>query len=1003
VTVTGDEPITFKVLGEVSAWRGGTELDLGPRKQRGVVAMLVLRGGGPVSVTDLVAAVWNESSPHDGPNVVSKYVGRLRRLIGDDTIFDRVDSGYQLRADRVVLDIAEFERRMGRYHEWRRRGELGEAAGEIHQGLALWRGDPLAGVEGAYFDVERARLAERHLNTLEERIDVDLALGRHHQVIDELVALATAHPLRERLAGQLMLALYRCGRQADALAAFRDIASQLADDLGIDPGPDLVRLRDAILRAAADLLVGEPRESAVTVPRQLPAAVADFTGRKAELDSLAELLDSGAEGCARVIALIGPGGVGKTSLAVQLAHRVRERFPDGQLYVQMSQVDVDEAHTRLLRALGVADGAMPVPAERSALYRSLTADRRLLVVLDDVSAESQVLPLIPASARSALLATSRENLAALPAARRLELDTMPHVEGRRLLDQIVGPARTGRESDRADEIVALCGGLPLALRIAGARLTANPHWTVARFAGRLADTRRRLDELRHGDLEVRASLQLSFDGIGTDAAALLVRISLLNVPDFAQWSCAAVLGRRIEDTDDAIDQLLAARLLEPVRHAGFHGMRYRCHDLVRLFAREHAERLLTAAERDEVLDRALGAWLWLAERADSALPHGIFDRPRGPTERHRADLPAEIDPLDWMHEERAAIASLIAQAIDTGRIGCAWELAGAMTAFYEFRSHMADWLSTHTKTLNALRGRGDLLGEGVILRGLAELHTGQDRVAESVECFQLARNLFVQLGNEHAAAVCDAGLGLMYRISGRYSEALAVFASCAVRSVSTGHARAESYALHGSGVVHLERRRLDDAERDFARALRLAGESGFRRGEAQSLRGLALVRVERDDLDGADLFLARSMEICVDLGETNGEANALQLLADVKLRQHKTDGVRPLLTRALEVFEDSGDLFGQALTLRTLGQLCADTGDTGQALRHLDRSVRIWAGLRLPLWHARTLRVLGDVHGRRGEVDLQRRAWATAHRLFDSIGAPEAVATGLLLDAQEPG
>lgn len=972
------------MLEGIAAWRGEAELDLGPRRQRAVLAVLLLRAGRVVPTGDILSAVWGEKLPADGPNVISKYIGRLRRLLGDE-VLNRADAGYVARVDDDAVDVAVLERELASARALRRNGDTAGAAARLHAAHRLTHGTPLAGMTGTFFELERERLAELVFTVTEERIDADLELGRQVELVAELTGLVAAHPLRERLSSQLMLALYRTGRQAEALAVHRTLRERLADELGVDPGPEVTSAYETILRA-------EPENTLVRIPQalphQLPAGIGDFTGRAEELSWLtAEFRASGA--ATRVVAITGRGGVGKTSLAVQLSHQIRDAFPDGQLYVELTATDaVSDLYARLLRALGVGGGAIPEPAERAAMYRTLTADKRLLLVLDNATAEDQVRPLVPASTAATVVVTSRNRLTGLPAARRLELNTMPADEARLLLDSIVGAERLAREPAEADELVRLCGRLPLALRIAGARLAANPHWTVRRFVGRLADERRRLDELRHNDLEVRASLNLSYRVLSPRARDLLTRISLLEVPAIAAWTAAVLLDCDLDSAEDVLDQLLAARMIE------VGDGRYRCHDLVRLFSREQAEQTLTAAERDDVLDRALGAWLHLAEQADLMLPHGYFQCPPGSAHRHALapDVVRALlaDPLAWFQDERTTLTALVRQAIGAGRVAAAWELAASALAFYEVRAHFADWLDTHTRALAAVRAADDLMGTAVILRGLGELHTCQDRIAESIDCFSAARNIFVRLGHRHGIAVCDNGLGHMYRVSSQYEPAAAAFRAAAASSAADGFPRTESYARHCLGVVLLEQRDFEEAEQEFQAALALAASSGFRRGEAQSERGLGLLHLTLGDLATAERHLQRALAISIELAEPSGEANAMQLLVDLRIRQAELAGLRPMLRRCLEIYTELGEPFGQALVLCTAGELLLAEGRPAEALTRLTESVEVWSGLGLPLWHGRVLNVLGRAYAELGHDEDAKTAWRQAFELFTEIGAPEA-------------
>ncbi|WNI14161.1 AfsR/SARP family transcriptional regulator [Actinacidiphila sp. ITFR-21] len=1013
--------VGYRLLGAVGAWRDGREVDLGPHKQRAVLATLLLRAGQVVPTRDILHAVWDDEPPADGPNVVSKYVGRLRRRLGGGDALPWAGYGYCVPAGPAALDLAAFEERTARARVHRAAGDLESASRELERADALWTGPALTGLDSPFFDTERDRLGELRLAAVEEHADIDLRLGRHRRWAAELARQVAAHPLRERFAEQLMLALYRCGRQADALSVYRMLRGRLTAELGVEPGPRVARLHQAILRAEPGLDTGaepEPEPDAGRAvtrpvpepeppaprPHQLPAAIGDFTGRAAELGELRDWLHGppAEGGRARVAIVTGPGGVGKTSLALQAAHLSRAIYPDGQLYVESApDTEAADVCARLLRALGVGGAAIPEPAERAALYRTLTSGKRLLLVFDDVASEQQVASLVPADGRSAVLITSRSALSGMPATTRLELGMMPAREAYELLDTVIGAERLSREPEMAEELVRLCGRLPLALRIAAARVAANPHWTIARLVRRLADERRRLDELRHRDLEVRASLNLSYQVLPQRARLLLTRAGLLAVPDIAEWGAAALLDCSIAEAQDVLDQLVAARMMEAGGPGPDGSPRYRLHDLVRLFAQEQAERDLAAAEREAVLDRALGAWLRLAEQADAALPHGSFSRPAGPTPRYAAAPGVEqallADPLRWFDREHGALETLIGQAAATGRAGAAWELTGSLMAYYEVRAHCTEWNDTHRRALAAVQAAGDRLGTAVVLRGLGELHTLQDRSAAAVDCFTRARALFAELGQTHGVAVCDSGLGHQYRVGGRYEEALQAFGAAARASAAAGYPRTEAYARHCSGVAHLERGELDRAERAFGAALALSAASGYRRGEAQTERGLGLLAGARGDHEAAERHFQRALAVSTELGEPAGTAHVLQMLADARMRRGRLDSVREPLRRALRIYRATGEPFGQALVLQTLAEHQRRLGRPADALEPATASVRLWSAQCAPLWHARALRVLGDVHADLADPAAARDARERALAILAGLGVPEHAEVAELL------
>jgi DNA-binding SARP family transcriptional activator len=523
----------FRVLGPVEVWDGTRRLDLGGPKPRALLAVLALHANRVVSTDHLVDQLWGEAPPPTARSLVQVYVSRLRQALHRSRdgsaaapMLVTRPSGYLLRLEPGELDLECFEDLTAEARRAAADGDLERAAERWCAGLALWRGPSLAGVASAVLQRTAVpRLEEARVVALEERLEIDLRRGRHAELVGELEALIASYPHRERLRHQLMLALYRSGRQAEALIVYRSTRSMLVEELGLEPSPALQRLEQAILRAdpaleRASLRAGATRQEPgpPAEPCLLPPDIDDFTGREAAVTEVEGLLEA-RQGTAIVIsAIAGKAGVGKTALAVHVAHRLRRRFADGQLYVNLrgaeaQALDPAEVLAGFLRALGVEGGAIAEGLEeRVRQYRSGLADRQLLVVLDNAASEAQVRPLLPASRGCAALITSRAHLGGLEAAHLLTLEVLEAEQAVALLAKLAGPERVAAEPEAAQAIVQLCGRLPLAVRIAGARLAARPQWRLALLAERLADERRRLDELATGDLEVRASVALSYHG-----------------------------------------------------------------------------------------------------------------------------------------------------------------------------------------------------------------------------------------------------------------------------------------------------------------------------------------------------------------------------------------------------------------------------------------------------------------------------------------------------------
>ncbi|MFJ2671234.1 BTAD domain-containing putative transcriptional regulator [Streptomyces sp. NPDC087525] len=593
----------FRVLGPIEAWRDGSRIRLGGPKQRAVFATLLLRSNQLVSTEHLTASLWGEDPPPTSATQLYKYVSGLRALLGPELIVRR-GTGYVLRAEEEQLDLAVFNRRLDAARGYFKAGHAAEAAKEFDEALGLWRGPALADGTSELIDTEGSRLEERRLTARIERIEAEMALGRHDEVIGDLRSLIDQHPYHERLRAQLMRALYRSGRISDALAVYDNVREILAEELGLDPGSEMRQLHQAILTedASMNTLPVANASTAVTgapEPAQLPPSIGDFSGREEHVSALRALLapsDAAPAGPAAVVTVSGQSGVGKTALAVHVAHLVKAGFPDGQLYMSLrgkgaEPLDVTVVLRRFLRALGCDDKDIPGTVdEQTELYRTRIAARRVLIVLEDPESEEGIRPLLPGSAGSAVLITSGHRLAGLEGARRVELDVFAPEQAVALLHGIIGTERAAAEPEAAAEIVRLCGCLPLAVRIAATRLLRRPHWSLARLAARLTDERGRLDELTAGALDVRASLALGCRRLSAAEHGAFGLLALLDPEGFTCPEAARLLDVATSEAEDLVEALVEARLLLVAGADATGRRRFRFHELVRLHALETAYR-----------------------------------------------------------------------------------------------------------------------------------------------------------------------------------------------------------------------------------------------------------------------------------------------------------------------------------------------------------------------------------------------------------------------------
>ncbi|MBT0770108.1 winged helix-turn-helix domain-containing protein [Kineosporia sp. J2-2] len=772
---TGEGQVEFRILGPVEVWLDGEQYTLDGSKQRTVLASLLLARGRILADEKLSSFLWGEEPPNTAAAQLYTHVSRLRKLLGARAAIRRHRPGYLIEIGTALSDHVEFERLSAAGRAALAAGSHQEASGTLGRALRLWRGPALANVTEHLAGMGLPGLEEARMVALESRIEADLALGHGNQLLAELTGLVTAYPLRERLRGQLMVALYRADRQADALGVYHDGRTLLAEELGVDLGPALTGLYQDILSGEPDVgPVAERSPLRVTPPEPvlsdrrpatLPSGVPDFTGREEPARQLADLLVPAHGGGSSGIAMItGMPGVGKSALAVHVSHRCRDAFPDGQLYADLREpngapADCYQVLGSFLRSLGMAESEVPQErAERIRCYRSLLADRRVLVVLDNAASDRQVRCLLPSGPGCGVLITSRSPLTTLEGTHLVDLEPMDGPDGVVMLAAIIGEVPVAAEAGAARALTAACGGLPLAIRVAGARLSSGSHHSPGRLLNRLRDESGRLDQLRLGSMDVRASLESAYWDLDPRARAGLRRLALLDVPDFASWVTAAVLEVSEEDAEDVMDALVGARLVTVLPVPGDAArVRYRLHDLVRLMARERAVGEEPVAGRRAAVDRAMGAWLALANEADRRLtadrPGGsgggerpwLGDRPDGPGAGlavRKAGPPGVsarsggatrwrlgathvrsllADPLDWFDQERAALVAVLDQAVRTGRIAQAWETARSMTGYFGLRGRHDDWRYTYQRAWTVACSGGDLLGQTVILRGLAEL------------------------------------------------------------------------------------------------------------------------------------------------------------------------------------------------------------------------------------------------------------------------------------------
>ncbi|MFC4110362.1 AfsR/SARP family transcriptional regulator [Micromonospora zhanjiangensis] len=987
--------IMIRILGPLEIEVAGARLDATP-SERLLLARLALAGGQVVSVAQLVDAVWPHRPPSTARNRIQVLVSGLRRKLAaaggpDQAIITRAP-GYLLPAEAVRLDQHEYERLVEQARvEWTA-GRPAAAAATYAAALALWRGPAFDGVDSPFVATASVRLAESRLAVTEDVFEARLAAGTDPDLVADLTAAIEAYPLRERLRGQLMRALHAQDRQGDALAVYRDFHALVRDELGLEPGSELTRLHQEILAVPALPPV------LAAAPNQLPADTADFVGRQAELDRLRDVLARAATaasgGCPAIVSIVGPGGSGKTALAVRLAWRVRALYPDGCLVADLDGADPHALLGAFLRALGLAGAAVPAdPQERLGQYRSLLADRKVLLVLDNVATAAQLAPLIPAGGGCAVLAVGRRRLTWLPEAVACPLGPLPVGEALGLLSRLAGAARLDTERDDARRLIQMCSGLPLAIRVVGARLAARPDLPVAHLADRLADEQHRLDELEVGDVQVRACLAVSFQRLPVEAQRALRLIALLPGPQLPGSLLGAVLGVPDDVADRAVARLLDEHLLEVV---GPH--RYRLHDLVRLFAAERAEAEEPGEQRAAAVRRAYRMLLALARAANERMPARRYPCPVPAADPQPTVIPA--DPTGWLDAERGTLLAFVTAARRLGVPGLAWPLAATLVNICELRANPDDWQRALDQADVALGDAPDPAGSAALALARSILLRGAGHHEQAAPYASRAGRYYRRAGAWPAAVAAAVELAINARIRGRYRLARAALCWALARSAEhdTGVQEGYAYLALGNLCLSEDPPDLTAAQRALSRAQQVFSRLDERSGLANAI--IAAGRAHA--MAGAHAAAVRSYlaatPVYADLGDPAGRAFADAMLADAYLRDGDPRRALQVVDRIVDSLAELGHGYWEAVARVVRGQALAGLGDP-LAADVLRQAACRYERLGHP---ARAGEVLFDLARRQaadGRGDEARRCARDAARLFREARSPQAAAVDAWLSS----
>ncbi|MBV9444459.1 MAG: tetratricopeptide repeat protein [Streptosporangiaceae bacterium] len=981
--------VKFRLLGPLEVRVGEQWEAIGAPKWRSLLAALLINAGQIVSTETLIDEVWGDDEPAKAANLVSIYVLRLRRLIGDtnSSILITRSPGYLLRVPPEAIDSQLFEKMVREGRRALSNGEAQRAAEQLAEAVALWRGSPLADVPHSQMvEAEADRLTELKLDADELRITAELACGGHAQVVPELRRLLANNQLREGLWLLLMKALDGSGRHAEALDAYGQARKVISNELGVDPGPELRRLYADLLSAdsssasgpppgspAGTILAGsvaattapppkpaapkpaaseaagpktavpdsaepattgsarprqdglaaeltpsaaaaaqaaEARESSVPVtadrretqaPAQLPTDIADFTGREEQVQHLSDLLASASDensGAVRIALVAGYGGLGKTSLAVHAAHRVRGRFPDGQLYVDLlgatpHPLAAADVLARFLRDLGVDGKEIPLDeAERSARYRTSLAGRRVLVVLDNARDAAQVRPLLPGSAACAVLITTRSRMPDLASGELVDLNVLDDDEALTLFTRIVGDKRAAAEPEATAELLLACAGLPLAIRICAARVATRRGWSIRTMADRLRDEHRRLDEMAVGDMAVRASFEVSFAALptakrGVNPADAFRLLGLWHGPTISSAAAAALFGVTEDQAVDALELLVDANLLECVATD-----RYKFHDLLRVYAAERAEADLSEDGRLSAIARLLRWYMRTADGAATAVSPYRYNIPLEPGEVD--PMPSGFDgiedALSWYDSERVNVVAATSQAAAVGLHEVAWRLPASLFSVLNRRGSFADLVATHRIALTSAREVGNRRGEAWVLNNFG--------------------NSLARIGKAEGIGYLEQALAISREIGDRIGEARAA------------HNLAEGHYLVNGPQTALEH---------MLRSLQVQREVGYSALHAGTLNNLGQIYMELGRLDEAVDCLQDALPIYASSNSAHGTGHVLLNLGRAQLALGHHEEALAHFRRSLVSHRASGDRPNEALTLRFLGQAQLGRGDIAAA------------------------------------------------------------------------
>ena len=976
-------------------------------KQRLLLACLALQAGDWISSRRLTELLWEGDPPDSAAANLKTYIWELRRALpataGDGRrIESRRGGSYRLVAERDEIDLLVFEDLLAAGRDALNTGNLVTAQRTLSSAVGLWRDDPLANVPlPAALEPERSRLVEQRWAAVEQLYDIGLSLGQHVSLVADIKRSLEQNPLREALWGQLMTALYRSGRRAEALETYYELGRRLGAQLGIDPGPDLQHLHKLILNDDPQLQSPAPGDVArlprsATPPAYLPPDLNSFTGREAEMRAVLDLVDrSDALSAASVLisSIDGMAGVGKTMLAVHISHRLTPLFPDGQLFVDLhgftpdsEPVDAQSALDHLLHQLGVpAEVIPPSPQDRAALYRRRLAGTRTLIVLDNAASEDQVRPLLPGTPGSLVLITSRRRMTDVDDLFPVSLDVLPMPEAVRLFCAVAGIDQAGQDIGLVHEVVRLCGQLPLALRICGVRLRSRPNWDVAHLVDRLRRSHGALSEMTAGQRSVEAAIQLSYQQLNEPEQVLFRALGLHVGTDVDSYAAAALTGFGVLEADQLLESLVDANLL----NSDLPG-RYRMHDLVFQHAGRLADQQIPEPERRAAVTRLLDYWLAVtAAAATELLP---LQPPLTPTltfpPRYRPECASAEEYVQWFELERANLVLAVSHCRRHGLDDHAWQLAYAIGGLFHLRGHIDDWMTTQEEALRASVHLGDCAERAELLKnvGIAQWMLGNSErtLRHCHQALTMLRAIGDKVGQVHMLV----HMGLVYWRLGQYLEALSCEQEGRAIALELGDQNCWLRTAQLLGLTYWRIGRYQAMTELFEHTLDVAQRLDSSLNQADSLNALGLAKVRLGRHDEALEHQLRANEIHQRRGDRWGQIHSHNGIGMAQIGLGRPDQAIAHQQQAIALSRYLSDRWGEAQSLNILGQASLALDKPLDAMTYWEQSLAIVGQIADPGLECDVRNGLGAAHHRRGPYDDAVRCHRQALAIAERIGEP---------------